>query len=267
MIGLLEVVSMKLQWLGTAGFRVDTGKHVFLIDPYLSRNSKSQPVQPLQPRDIRRVDQIFISHGHFDHIYDVPELAKQNQCSIFCSGTAAHTLKKKGVAAGQIHAVEVNDYQVEFDEYSAEAFFSQHVRPDVPLVIRTLRNIGMSWPRLLYMHLGCPQGQVLSWKFRIGGFTMHHFGSGGAPRQELERMAVYQPDLLLIPLQGHTRICDIALEYVRIFKPHMVIAHHHDDFYPPISAHIDIIPFIKAVQEKCRNTEVLLADINQTIEL
>ncbi|MBN1375745.1 MAG: MBL fold metallo-hydrolase [Dehalococcoidia bacterium] len=258
---------MKLQWLGTAGFQIDTGKHVFLIDPYLSRNPKSHPMQPLKTCDICKAEQIFVSHGHFDHSYDIPGLAKQNQCSIYCSDTVSHTLKKRGVDRRQIHAVKVNGYRVDFDGYSAEAFFSRHIGPDIPLVARTLCNIGMSWPRLLRMHMGCPQGQVLSWKFTIGSYTIHHFGSGGSTRHELERLSTYQPDLLLIPLQGHTRICDIALEYVRVFKPRMVIAHHHDNFYPPISADIDITPFVKAVREKCRGTEVLVLEINQWISL
>ena len=58
---------MEITWWGTAGFQIKTGKHVLLIDPYLSRNTAARPRQTLMPEDIRRADQIFVSHGHFDH--------------------------------------------------------------------------------------------------------------------------------------------------------------------------------------------------------
>ena len=61
---------MELTWFGTAGFRIKTGGHTILIYPYLSRNEKAQPEQPIKPHDIHDGDLIFISHGHFDHILD-----------------------------------------------------------------------------------------------------------------------------------------------------------------------------------------------------
>lgn len=258
---------MKLQWLGTAGFQVHTGEYTFLIDPYLSRNPKARPVQTMQPHDIRNAGQIFVSHGHWDHIHDIPAITKHNQCSIYCSKTAANTLRKKGVESRHIHEVREDGYTIDFEGYQAQAFFSRHIVFDIPLAVRTLRNIGSSWPQLMKMHAGYPQGQVLTWRFRINGYTIHHFGSAGASSKELQRFAGTTNDVLLVPVQGHTRICDIALEYVRRLKPRMVIVHHHDHFYPPISSEIDITPFIKAVRETCKGTEVRVLEINETIEL
>jgi hypothetical protein len=47
----------------------------------------------------------------------------------------------------------------------------------------------------------------------------------------------------------------------------MVIPHHQDDFYPPISTNVDIRPFIEAVKQKCPVTEVRVMDFNETITL
>ena len=79
---------------------------------------------------------------------------------------------------------------------------------------------------------------------------MHHFGSAGCTEGELARLAVLSsPDVLLFPLQGHSRVCRIAARIVERLKPRVVIPHHHDDFYPPISQAVDIAPFVRSVGE------------------
>ena len=258
---------MKLQWLGTAGFQIEADGHRFLIDPYLSRNAKSKPVQGMRPGDICGAEQIFITHGHFDHISDVPLIMAQGQASVYCSEIAAATLLREGVDSTRIHAVKEDGYTADFGGYKAQAFFSRHVKFDIPLVARALWRVGTGYRRLSGMHKGYPEGQVLSWRFTINGYTMHHFGSGGSTPEELESFAVNPPDLLLVPLQGHSQICDIAFEYVRVIKPRMVIAHHQDDFYPPISTAVNIDPFLIKVRKHCHGTEVRTMEINETITL
>ena len=72
---------MEITWWGTAGFQVKTDGHIFLIDPYLSRNAAARPEQAFVPSAISRADQIFVSHGHFDHIFDIPAIAAQTGCN------------------------------------------------------------------------------------------------------------------------------------------------------------------------------------------
>jgi len=258
---------MKLKWLGTAGFQVDTGGQVFLIDPYFSRNPKAKPVQTLQPGNISDAGHIFLTHGHFDHIYDIPSIMAHGAATVYCSEIAAGTLVREGVDKGRIHIVKGDAYKVDFDSYKAEAFFSRHIKFDKELMEQTLLRIGPDYHRLGNMHSQYPAGQVLSWRFTFGRFTMHHFGSGGSTPEELARLATNPLDVLMIPLQGHTHICDIAFEYVRELKPHMVIPHHQDDFYPPLSTYVDIAPFVKAVKERCPSTEVRVMAMNETITL
>src|SRR5450756_1500208 len=73
------------QWLGTAGFRITCGDKVILIDPYLTRNERARPVQELRPADMADADYIFLSHGHFDHIADVPEIMETTDAEVYCS--------------------------------------------------------------------------------------------------------------------------------------------------------------------------------------
>jgi L-ascorbate metabolism protein UlaG (beta-lactamase superfamily) len=258
---------MKLQWLGTSGFRIESGGQVFLIDPYLSRNAQARPVQSMQPEEIAGAGQIFITHGHFDHIHDVPAVMALGASTVYCSEVAAATLLREGVDGGRITAVRSDGFATDFGDYHAEAFLSRHVKFDIPLVARALWRIGHRYRRLSRMNNGYPVGQVISWRFTFNSLTMHHFGSAGSPPSELQRMAANPPDLMLVPLQGHSHICDIAFEYIRVVKPRMVIPHHQDDFYPPISTAVDVSPFVKKVRENCPGTEVRLMAMNEIITL
>jgi L-ascorbate metabolism protein UlaG (beta-lactamase superfamily) len=68
-----------LTWLGHSAFRVDTpsGKRIY-VDPFLNGNPKC----PENEKEPERVDAIFITHGHNDHVGDGPALAQKFQCPL-----------------------------------------------------------------------------------------------------------------------------------------------------------------------------------------
>jgi L-ascorbate metabolism protein UlaG (beta-lactamase superfamily) len=256
---------MELTWWGTAGFRIKTGRKVLLIDPYLSRNTEARPQQYLKPEEIREGDLIFLSHGHFDHLADVPTIANNTDATVFCSTEAGDTLLEKGLKREKLKKVDEDGYTVEFQNGKAEAFFSQHVVFDKKLLARTLWQAKFKLFKNLHLIKEYPVGQVLSWRLTIEGKVVHFFGSGGSPAEEMERLASRPTDILLVPLQGHTDICNIALEYVHVMQPGIVIPHHHDDFFPPISTLVDIQPFIAGVKRECPGTKVKVLEMNETL--
>src|SRR5262249_10499549 len=99
--------SVRVTWLGTAGFAVQHDEHVLLLDPYLTRPSLSRClVAPLQSdaalvrRLVPRADAIVLSHTHFDHALDTPEIARQTGARIFGSRSAPPRRRAPGVHAG-----------------------------------------------------------------------------------------------------------------------------------------------------------------------
>ncbi len=254
---------MEIQWLGTAGFRIQTREACFLIDPYLSRNPDASPHQPLTPKDLGPASHIFLSHGHFDHIMDIPAIARQTGGRVFCSPTAAHTLSDMGLDPARIETVENEGVEIEFKGVKAKAFHSRHIRFDFNLLATTLVKIGRNLPKILPLFLNFPCGQVLSWQFELENRRIHFFGSGGSTVKELDALSKYPPDILLVPLQGHSDICARAAQYVRILKPALVIPQHQDDFFPPISQTVDISPFVDWVQKSCPGTQVRVMAVNE----
>jgi L-ascorbate metabolism protein UlaG (beta-lactamase superfamily) len=84
---------MQITWLGhgTFQFQLSSGQ-VILMDPWTDGN-------PAYPKgyEIRRVDTMCISHGHFDHIHDAVPLAKRFSPEVIAIFETAAWLESKGV--------------------------------------------------------------------------------------------------------------------------------------------------------------------------
>ncbi|MDQ3877244.1 MAG: metal-dependent hydrolase [Actinomycetota bacterium] len=85
---------MQITWLGHSTFLFETpsGKRI-LIDPWVMGN----PACPDDLKDPGDLDAMLITHGHFDHIGDAVELAKQKGPAIGCIAETAGWLGSKGV--------------------------------------------------------------------------------------------------------------------------------------------------------------------------
>lgn len=67
-------MKIEVTWLGHATWLMETDEHRILLDPFLNDS-------PTAPRKASEVDAdwILVSHGHFDHVADVAEIA--NRCN------------------------------------------------------------------------------------------------------------------------------------------------------------------------------------------
>lgn len=66
---------MKIFWLGHGSFRIEIADQVLLIDPWLTGN-------PVLPEDqhataVEGATHILLTHAHFDHAADLPDLGKK----------------------------------------------------------------------------------------------------------------------------------------------------------------------------------------------
>lgn len=86
---------MKLMWLGHSAFRVETGKAVVLIDPFLTGNPGAADVDLKSA--VEGVTHIALTHGHGDHVGDTVRLAKETGATVIANFEIWQWLGTKGI--------------------------------------------------------------------------------------------------------------------------------------------------------------------------
>ena len=83
---------MKLTWMGTACFVLESGDQRILFDPFLELAGGTTAVSE---EELLACDTIFVTHCHFDHLYEAQELVAQGggNVSLFCTKQCCSTLE------------------------------------------------------------------------------------------------------------------------------------------------------------------------------
>lgn len=93
-VTFMDIKGIQLTWLGHATFRAVTpgGKTIY-IDPWVMGN----PACPAAEKQIKTVDVMLCTHGHYDHIGDAVEIAKKFNPAVVGIPELLKWMEKKGV--------------------------------------------------------------------------------------------------------------------------------------------------------------------------
>jgi L-ascorbate metabolism protein UlaG (beta-lactamase superfamily) len=128
---------VNFKWFGTDGWEISFGNKTVLFDPWFSRfdsgfltgkfnpNATLPLDEALINQHVKKADQILIGHGHWDHMADVPYIAKQTNAMVIGSETHANVMRAAGVPEGKIVQVKGGEY-MQFDGYTIEVFSGVH---------------------------------------------------------------------------------------------------------------------------------------------
>jgi L-ascorbate metabolism protein UlaG (beta-lactamase superfamily) len=109
---------VRITYLGTSAYLLESRDAVVLIDPYFSRQSLFRMALRLKPiadekvisawlRDHPRIDAILVTHGHVDHLFDVPQIMRATGAKLIASSTSVELVRSTGIPAGQTRAVRI----------------------------------------------------------------------------------------------------------------------------------------------------------------
>jgi len=233
--------SMTFRWLGTAGFIVKADGFEIAFDPFLSRRDPNH-TNVMTPKHLANVTDIFIGHGHFDHVFDVPAICGCSNAHVHGSQANLKHLEKMGVESSRLHLADESSRSLS-EKLKIYSFKSKHVNFDLPLVASTLVRCGWNCFHLMKLGVDYPKGGVRTYLFETSGKKILFISSAGCQHSELIKYRDLQPDILLLPLQGHSKIQNIGATMASVINPKIIIPHHHDNFYHPLSQNIDLLPF------------------------
>ena len=255
---------MKLQWYGTAALLVYDEAFAIAFDPFLGiRQGDLHPERIIEVEGgtLALVSDVFVTHGHFDHIIQIPALYSGGNAVIHATKTPCETLRNHGVPTKQLDIITPGGYYT-VGNFEITARQGRHCQFDVPLVVRTvLRYLkpgnlrhGL---RLLRCNKEYPEnGEILFYELKSGGKRLQIMGSMG-----LDGDTEYPTgaDLLILPYQGKSKPEQYAASLVERLRPKAVLLDHYDNSFPPMTSRIRTAQFEKLLREKykipCRAME------------
>lgn len=235
-------------WLGTAGFALSHDGFTVLIDPYLTRaplrgllgGLRSDPAAVA--RHAPQADAIVAGHTHFDHVLDVPAIAKATGATVYGSRSCVRLCRLEGVPEAQVVDVEsrgrepsraeVGPFELRFIPSVHSAFlFGRIPSPgdisdcdQIPLRTHQYR---------------C--GAVFGVDVRVAGRRIYHLGSADLLDAHPER----DVDLLLMCVAGWTTTVRFAPRVMGALRPGAVLLSHWDNFFRPMDAGARPLPAMR----------------------
>lgn len=249
---------MEITWYGTASLKIESEGCVVVLDPYISRNSS---LPPIEPSDLDDANALLLTHGHFDHASDIPSLVSDKKVPVYASPETVKTLagREDYMSINLNPALPVETFKV--GKLFITPYKAGHVKFDMPLIVKTvlriLKGLAFTYKPLASVISGCctyPEGETFAWQVKSGKGSVLIFGSMGFA----DGVKYPSPDLLVLPLQGHSRIFNLALEAVNRIKPSAVMLDHFDDSFPPVSDTIDADAFVEFLKGKIPGVKTLV---------
>ena len=235
---------MKLTWFTTAAFTLRSGETTLAFDPFLGL-PLGQRWPDLSGAAFREASAVFVTHGHFDHILELPALLAGSEAPVYATATPCRTFEKQGVGPDRLRTIRPGA-TVTVGPFQVQAYQGRHCTFDGLLVRQTLfsRRLWKHLPRgirLAYYSKAYPeQGETLFYEVRADEKRLQVMGSLG-----LDPAVLYPTgaDALILPYQGRSDLVTYGWPLVDRLKPRAVYLDHYDDSFPPLTAAIDTTPF------------------------
>jgi L-ascorbate metabolism protein UlaG (beta-lactamase superfamily) len=259
---------VRVTYLGTNGYQFEFKRHALLVDPYFSRvdlwsvalGSHIQPNTSRINDGLRhlgsgncRMEAIQVTHGHFDHLLDVPALMAKTKAHLIASTSAIDMAKRAGGSYGD--AVKPGDVR-QIGPWKIRVLSATHDR--------LLGKVPFDQPR---PQSEAPQrasdwicGEPLAFFIEVNAQRIY-VDSGGTPAQLPPNEPV---DLAILGMALPDSRARLHEAFERL-QPRYILPSHQDDFFRPLSVGFQFAPLsdFPFVQRECaqqKRSRLILLD-------
>ena len=266
---------VRVTYLGTNGYQFEFKGHALLVDPYFSRvdllsvalGSRIQPNASRINDGLRHLppeaDAILVTHGHFDHLLDVPVVMAKTRARLIASASSVDLAKRAGASSGD--AVKPGDVR-RIGPWKIRVLSATHDRlfGKVPFDRPPLQT-GLSGETSAKAEP--PQraadwicGEPLAFLIEVNGQRIY-IDSGGTPAQLPPNEHVDLAILGMALPDSRARL-NAALAHL---QPRYVLPSHQDDFFRPLSAGFQFgsltdFPFVQRECAQQNRSRLILLD-------
>jgi L-ascorbate metabolism protein UlaG (beta-lactamase superfamily) len=241
-----EPNTIRVTYLGVNGFQFETNGHALLVDPYFTRvgllsAALNQPIQSDPNRvaeglkHVRpRVDAILVTHAHFDHLLDAPEIMRRTRGQLIAGPTAIRLVESLGIAPNKCEIVKPGSVR-KIGPWTIRVLAAQHDRlfGKVPFNQCPPTRHAKSSPLKPPVKVSdwCV-GEPLAFVIEAAGKRIY-IDSGGVPGAPPDAR-IKDVDLAVLGVALPDSRQRFA-EAVRQLRARYILPSHQDDFFAPLS--------------------------------
>ncbi|MBR3768295.1 MAG: MBL fold metallo-hydrolase [Clostridia bacterium] len=256
---------MKITWYGTATIGIDDGKTKLIFDPFVRMN-KHMETTPVE--GFVGFDAVFVTHGHFDHIYSIPALAEADKTvPIYCTETPKKTLTGRGVPEKRIKTIQPDDV-VQIGEYTIRVHRFRHIVFDPIYILTVVPKCIVMLPRLFrqaYMNRKMPEGgEIVAYEIEAQGKKIFLTGSFREHPAELYPEDI---DLLILANGGSIFVPEKTKGFIDRYHPKRIFVDHFDDAFPPVTRAVSVKRLKRMIKKNHPEIEFIIPEICKSIEL
>lgn len=231
-----------LRWFGNNAWEITGAGATILIDPWLTRfwtgtytPEGAAPDVEIEVHPhlidpyVSAADHILVTHGHYDHLTDVPYIADKTGAMVFGSESHLNMVKALGAETDKLSLVRGGE-AFQFDGYTIEVFRSSHSAGGGKLVFPGTRP-GRP-PKRPKVIADLVEGDSLAYLITIGDVKIMNFGSSNYIAREIEGL---RPDVVLVQPGGASTPAYVPRLFGALGEPRYVIPTHWDDFDKPLT--------------------------------
>jgi L-ascorbate metabolism protein UlaG (beta-lactamase superfamily) len=256
---------ISIKWFGTAAISYTHADTTIIFDPFCGLNKK---LGCFTPEELAAQGDIFITHGHFDHLADVPAVLAKGKATVHCSQITADHLINSGVNRDRIKVIAPGQ-NLTAGAFNIHVLKGKHIDFDRKLVVKTILNFRVlrysgNFFRMLKTAKEFPEGQTLIYIIEVDGKRIMHMGSLDLAAGETYPQDV---DILMLPFQGRSDLSTYALPFITKIKPKSIYLHHFDDSFPPLSRTIETGEFIRNVRKDFPEMKFIIPQRGEAINI